>query len=205
MSRIIVWGKRLFFGLGWVLAIIGVGGIPDDIATWGRWLAMLEVWIDSWWVRVCVASVGLGIITYPQWLPRWRTALSKLSSKSIQQNPSNTELSPKELCKKFKGLTDMEVKERSKPYIDQKIRLNLTVENVDKTWPGLWFHGYTVDGRADDGASISADFPSKWRDNVSKLRIGHEIIVDGEIRDISDVLLFLGDCKIMTEQLVPDL
>ena len=64
-----MWGKVLLRILGCLLAILGIGGIPDAIATWGRWLAMLELWFDSWWVRASVAIGGGCIITYPQWLP----------------------------------------------------------------------------------------------------------------------------------------
>ena len=64
-----MWGRKLWCILGGALTILGLGGIPDDIATWAKWLAMLELWLDSWWVRVSVAAAGLGIITYPQWLP----------------------------------------------------------------------------------------------------------------------------------------
>ena len=31
---------------------------------------MLELWLDNWWIRVCVVTAGLCIITYPQWWPR---------------------------------------------------------------------------------------------------------------------------------------
>ena len=92
----------------------------------------------------------------------------------------------------------------SKPYIGQKIQLNLTVENVSRTFPGFWFQGYTVEGSADDETDIHADFPSKWKIKVTKLRKGDKIIVGGEISDLS-YGVSLEDCKILPGNLVPDL
>ena len=60
----------------WLLAFIGLAGIPDDIRTWGRWIRMLELWIEDPIPRFAVAAVlatvstilaMLAVAKYPQW------------------------------------------------------------------------------------------------------------------------------------------
>ena len=51
--------------VGAVPAIVGFAGLPDDIITLQESLVVL----DHWRIRVVLVLVGIGIITYPQWLP----------------------------------------------------------------------------------------------------------------------------------------
>ena len=55
-----------------VLSIIGIGGVPDDIQTWGEWLEMIDAWMEHGWVRVLVWAVSVIAFTYPQWYPGLR-------------------------------------------------------------------------------------------------------------------------------------
>lgn len=45
--------------------VIGLAGIPDDLKAWGRWMEILEAWIDHWRARVLVAVPALLLATYP--------------------------------------------------------------------------------------------------------------------------------------------
>ena len=52
--------------IGTVLALVGVGGIPDDLKAWVEAFNML----DEWWSRALLAIVGVVMLTWPQWYPR---------------------------------------------------------------------------------------------------------------------------------------
>ena len=79
-----IWNKhrlrQVATGVGLVLAGIGVAGIPEDIRMWAMWLENIGSVLDLWVVRAGLASVGLALVTYPQWLPRARKVLSRPNS-----------------------------------------------------------------------------------------------------------------------------
>lgn len=52
-----------------VLELIGIGGIPDDLGSWQKWLGKIEPYIDDPWVRIAIILLGL-IILGCLWLPR---------------------------------------------------------------------------------------------------------------------------------------
>ena len=55
--------------VGGLLTFLGFAGIPDNVKVWLGWLAKLEPYIDSYWIRVPLFLVGACALTYPQWLP----------------------------------------------------------------------------------------------------------------------------------------
>lgn len=79
-----IWNKhrlrKVATGVGWVFAVIGVAGIPEDMRMWAMWLETIGSVLDLWVVRVGLTSVGLALVTYPQWLPRARKVLSRPNS-----------------------------------------------------------------------------------------------------------------------------
>ena len=58
------------WGCAFTLWIIGLAGIPDDLSTWAIWIKMIDVGFDNWFVRALLATIGLFLVTYPQWWPR---------------------------------------------------------------------------------------------------------------------------------------
>ena len=66
-------------GIGVLLWILGLAGIPDNVQGWWGWLAMLEPYIDSWLIRVALSLVGLLAFTYPQWLLYLTSRKAKVS------------------------------------------------------------------------------------------------------------------------------
>ena len=61
---------------------IGLAGIPDDIRTWGRWIEMLGIWLENWWVKATVALLAAAAMTYPQWLP-WLVRLARRTAAGL--------------------------------------------------------------------------------------------------------------------------
>ena len=51
--------------VGAVPAVVGSAGLPEFIIKLQQYLVVL----DHWGIRVVLVLVGIGIITYPQWLP----------------------------------------------------------------------------------------------------------------------------------------
>ena len=72
--------RKFEIGVGWVVALIGFAGIPEDVRTWSMWLETIGSVLDLWVVRAGLTSVGLAFVTYPQWLPRVRKVLSRHNS-----------------------------------------------------------------------------------------------------------------------------
>ena len=50
---------------GLALGTSGIGGLPDDISTWERWITL----VDHWWARATLVVLALLLVSYPQWLP----------------------------------------------------------------------------------------------------------------------------------------
>ncbi|CAG1015842.1 hypothetical protein RHIZO_05170 [Rhizobiaceae bacterium] len=78
------WGKRI---VGGGLALIGLAGLPDDIATWAKWIDRMaydprvlelaekavefsEV-VNQWWIRGLLIVVGVSLAAWA-WKPFWR-------------------------------------------------------------------------------------------------------------------------------------
>ena len=65
-----------------MLFLIGLAGIPDDIRTWGRWIEILGIWLEDWWVKATVALLSAAVMTYPQWLP-WLVRLVRRTATGL--------------------------------------------------------------------------------------------------------------------------
>ena len=71
-----------------LLALLGLGGVPDDVKAWAMWLSVF----DAYWVRVTFAIVGVGgiVALYERkriervWA-RLRRALNRPNSQSFRQ------------------------------------------------------------------------------------------------------------------------
>ena len=62
--------------------------MPDDVQIWWCWLAMLDLYINSWEIRTGFIVLGLLALTYPQWFPLFytrRSAIDKQVASLIAQ------------------------------------------------------------------------------------------------------------------------
>lgn len=54
----------------WVLAVpfavIGLSGMPDDLAHWAKWLESAQPYVNNGWVRLAAIALGLTFIFWPQ-------------------------------------------------------------------------------------------------------------------------------------------
>lgn len=80
--------RHVIHALGWLLDLIGIGGMSDDIATWGSWFAWIHDHLDSPLVTFPALITGtlLLSLTYANWITDRR--LKKLAASPLER-PAN--------------------------------------------------------------------------------------------------------------------
>ena len=64
------WPRHCWRICGCGLFLVGLAGVPGDLATWGGvMLGIAELWESYWSFRAAIASAGVALLTYPEWLP----------------------------------------------------------------------------------------------------------------------------------------
>jgi hypothetical protein len=64
-----IWISRIF---GVVLTVIGLGGIPDDVATWSDWIKTVQLYLSQDVARWTFVMAGVAIMTGPTLLNHLR-------------------------------------------------------------------------------------------------------------------------------------
>ena len=200
-----------------ILAVIGIGGVPDSVKTWGEWPGLLDAWTDHGWVRILVWAVSVAVFTYPQWLPRLRQRFvdwqhSQESDRTGEGAPSRsipaeppppapsppvalpsgaeyTRLSPEEILAERKGPTALDQIVAVKAYEGLRIRVSGIVKDVDSHS----YRGFEIRFETDEGTTISATFVDGWEAQARKARTGVRIDVDGQIVGVFPDILILRD------------
>ena len=54
--------RHIIHALGWILDIVGIGGMSDDVKTWGGWWTLFHQHIDDPFVNIPLAIVGTLIL-----------------------------------------------------------------------------------------------------------------------------------------------
>ena len=60
---------------GGILAVVGLAGIPEDLATWARWIAAIRPYISHDIVRTILVATGVLLIAFPNALQLSRRLL----------------------------------------------------------------------------------------------------------------------------------
>lgn len=75
--------SKLWKGLVWILATIGLAGIPDDLKQWLGWIAAVDwdYWLDAgewlpWSIRTVLITIGILLVLNPEWQIRARERLN---------------------------------------------------------------------------------------------------------------------------------
>lgn len=75
--------SKLGKGLVWILATIGLAGIPDDIKQWSDWIAAVDwnFWFDDgewlpWSIRAVFVTILSLLALNPEWQIRTRERLN---------------------------------------------------------------------------------------------------------------------------------
>ena len=68
--------KKISTFLGVFVGLISVAGVPDDLKIWWGWLSTLVDLLGYWPFRTFLYFLSVGMLTYPQWLPKLRTRIS---------------------------------------------------------------------------------------------------------------------------------
>lgn len=70
--------------------IIGLAGVPSDLALWGRTMTPLLEWLDASWIaRAFLVLSGLLVLTYSRWKPHLLSVWRKLPSLSVADDLNN--------------------------------------------------------------------------------------------------------------------
>ncbi len=70
--------------------IIGLAGVPGDLALWGRTMTPLLEWLDASWIaRAFLVLSGLLVLTYSRWKPHLLSVWRKLPSLSVADDLNN--------------------------------------------------------------------------------------------------------------------
>ena len=75
--------SKLGKGLVWILATVGLAGIPDDIKQWSDWSATVDwnFWFDAggwlpWSLRAVLVAMVILLVLNPEWQIRARERLN---------------------------------------------------------------------------------------------------------------------------------
>lgn len=202
--------------------IIGLGGIPDAVRTWGEWLKALGGTIDAWQdhglFRVLLWTISVIALTNPQWLPSLRrrffaarprvgdsdsefqhVAVTNRES-SIHSEPQYTARTPDEILGVLEGLTSIEAEQLGGMHVGLRIQASGVIEDVesdhrdDTTKAKVRFH-------TTHGSGISARFADGFEATARTLNGGMSIKVDGEIEHVRAGEISLRDSHLEIESL----
>ena len=160
-------------GLMGIVAAL-VSGLVEYVLTGGA----------STWIPLIAGLVGAvaGLIVGIRVLPR-------------QEEQFYTPRTVTELTKAVRGKTSVEADTLNELHVGSRIRVSGEISDVSST---LFFSGYTVDLKLDDGegASVNAEFSKNWFPMLRTLRVGDQVNIDGKITDISEWSIWIDDCRI---------
>ena len=147
------------------------------------------------WGTSGLLPVGVGVVTY--------IFLAFLPLPTDQEKrkalPTHFSLGPpSDLTHLCKGLTDLEVTTRTRPYIGREYKVAGRVTNVSELDKILNSMEVTI--RVDDPeeTAISLWFNTKqWQEQLQSLRKGDRITAVGDIGNISDRMVHLKKCELV--------
>ena len=196
-------GIAITIGLASVLlTLVGLAGVPEDLQTWTRWLAMIEHDI----ARYFLVFIGLAGFAYlqRQRIHEYcrRTSLWPFGSKHgsgediLEDHKTYTAGTVGEILAPMRDLTSLGIQRRAEPHIGKWIQVQGTINDI-----GADEQSFRVTiGKKFSAAVFLLFARDKWEPLLETMDRGKRIAAEGKIYSVGHLGMQLVDCAIVAER-----